>query len=224
MRYVLFVMLMSTAVVQAQGVRQEAVTPDDLLLLFDNALALEVDIPAGATTFALSYGNAADPFGFSTFITESGARPAPTRLRVVVVLADPAVVDACAADEAQAVVIAVPHGDEWADFHQRQSVCVQHPPKSAITGEARTVIEGSAPQLNTWTPLVFQTWLVNAGKDAQGGIDSAVDLTTNFLVQVHFGDSNDTGTVMAPPLNPAELIVLPTVGELIEEYGLLTGP
>jgi len=224
MRFLLVLLTLTVATTQAQGVRQDAVTPDDLLLLYDNAVALEVDVPTGATTVALSYGSAAEPFGMATFLAQSGVTLAPTRLRVIVLFADPSVVDPCAADEAEALVIAIPHSDDGTNSHMRQKVCVPHPVKSSITGESRTVIEGSTPPLGEWTPLVFQTWLVRAGRTEQGSIDSALDLGKNLLVQVRFGDSNSTSTVIAAPLSNGELSALPAVQELIAEYGVVEGP
>lgn len=209
------------ATAQAQGVQQDAVTADDLLLLFDNAVALEVDIPAGATTFSLLYGPANASNGMTTFLSQPGGGPAPTRLRVVVVLPDPAVVDPCAADEAEAVVIAYPHSEQSANSHHRLKVCVPHPAKSSITGASRTVIEGAVPTLNEWTPVIFKTWLVRAGQDENGAIDSTVDLQKNFIVQVGFSSGNSTSGPTSAAMSLEEIAALPAIAELIEEHGLL---
>ena len=225
MRLVIVLLTLASAMALAQGTIQDVVTPDDLLMLYDNAVALEVDIPTGATTFALSYGSSSSPLGLSTFLPETRAGDsAPTRLRVVVVLPDASVVDPCVPFRAEAVVIAVPHGPSGTDAHHRQKVCVPHPSESSMTGELTTVIEGPGPQLGEWTPLVLKTWLVNVGQDGQGTIQSIVDLEHNFLLQVHFGDSNTTGIVTAPPLGTAELMAVPAIRALVEEYGLLRAP
>ena len=215
MKRLLLTLAMLLPVTHAQQVMQTPVTTDDLLLLFDNAVAVEIPIPAETTTVRLSYGPVPSANGLSTFIDE-----AAHTLRLVVLLPDPTVVSPCPAGEAEATIIAVPLLPEHAGFHHRQKVCTPHPEKNLLTGSLNAVIEGEAPALNEWRPLLVHTWLVNINQDDAGSITSAIDTASLFNVQVNFSSGNTTGFPDQPALGANELLSLPAVEELVERYGL----
>lgn len=215
MKRLLLTLAMLLPAVHAQEVLQTPVTPDDLLRLLDNSVAVEIPIPDGATGFRLAYGPVPSPFGLSTFIRE----PAET-LRVVVLLPDPSAVNPCPAGQAEATIIALPVHAEHAGSHHRQKACTPHPEKHLLTGALNAVIEGQAPALNEWRPLLVHAWLINIGQDDTGSITSAMDTGNLFSVQLYFSDSNSTAFPDEPQLGAGELLALPAVQELVDRYGI----
>lgn len=154
MRLVLTLAALLAPVALTQAVTEAPVTTDDLLRLYDNAVALEVPVPPGATTYSLTVSGTSGARGTSTFL-----QPGVDTLRVVVLLPDPAVVDPCAAEEAEATIVAIPIGPDRTHFHNSIEACVPHPPKAQITGGARFVLEGaaSAPRLDArWAPQLLE--------------------------------------------------------------------
>lgn len=214
--FAVFVLLFFAAG-SAQGVMQDAVTTRDLLDLFDDAVAIEVEIPEGATTFHLSYGRG----GVSSFLDQNPTQGPPTSLRVVAFLPDPSEVDPCEQGQAQATIVATLISDEGRGERHSQKVCVPHPDKSRITGAPRQVMEGDAPVLGEWTPLLFHAWLVRESQDERGGIDSAIALENSFTIQVMFASGNSTGFESSEVLRLQQFAELPAVRQLIEKYGVV---
>lgn len=207
------------ALALAQGVRLDQLTTDDLLRLYDNAVALEVEVPQGATTFSVAYGPAGKPNGLGSSL-RAGPSPRPSALRVVALLPDPSVVDPCAAEESEVTLLVVRQYGDAEGTHHRQKVCVPHPSKSSITGSVTRVPQRDALALDEWTPLLVQAWLVRDGEDDSGAIDSALDLNHAFVLQLHFGSQDSASYPTTKSLTVEELAAIPAVAELVEEYGL----
>lgn len=221
-----FVVLLATLcvgmVTTAQGVRWEPVTADDLLSLYQNLVAVEVDVPSGATTFSLAYGSTSDVFVLSTFLEQGGLdRLIPDRLRIVVLLPDPAVVSPCSAEQAQATIAITPISGQLRAAEHVQKVCVNHPDRSTIRGRTMDVFEGASPTMGGWTPLLFQAWLVGSGANESGGVASGLDLEMNFAVQVAFGSGTSTERPEAQPLTATDFAKLPAIADLIAQYGVV---
>jgi len=143
---------------------------------------------------------------------------------VVVYLPDESQVDPCPADWAEAKVVVTPITPAGPLGHHRQNVCVPHPPKAEITGRPYTVLEGEAPRLGRWTPLLFHAWMVRTGHDDDGRLRSAIDLDKNLVVHVHFGAEATLGFPDAPPPSLSELIAMPAIVRLIDDLGAVGGP
>ncbi|HEX7004238.1 MAG TPA: hypothetical protein VF168_08630 [Trueperaceae bacterium] len=216
MRLIMVFALLLTAHSLAEGVVRSAVTTRDVLDLFDQAVAVEIEIPDDATTFHLIYGRG----GISAFLDQHPMQGPPNVLRVVAFLPDPGEVDPCAAGEAQATVIATPISAAGRGGRHLQRVCVPHPEKTRITGVLREVIEGSAPELDEWMPLLFHAWLVREGSNAPGAVDSAVALDSHFTMQVKFGSRNSTAFDSEDALRLDEFIDLPVLRRSIERFGI----
>lgn len=212
-RFLLTLAVLST-IVHAQDVRQAPVTADDVLLLFDNSLAVEISIPEGATGFTLSFGSTEMPAALSAFL-----RAGTEALRVVVFLPNPSTVSLCPAGETEVTVLIIEISDDDHPHH-RQTTCVVHPDTNDIAGPLRYVVESTAPELNEWRPLVVHSWLISVGQDDGGGIIPAVSADHLTSVQVHFRDGNSTSLPVEPEVQKGELLALPSLRQAIERYGL----
>lgn len=219
MRLILVLAAVLAPTAYTQGVTQADVTPDDLLTLYDNAVAIEIPIPANATAYSLTFGGTKPPVGMSTFLDRDA-----TTLRVIALLPDEGVVDPCAAEEAEATIVAIPISPRGAPFHNSMKVCVPHPPKPEITGRARLVLEGEAPTLGELRPIVFQAWLVRDGQNEHGGIKSAIDMSRAFTAYVNFTDSSSTAFPAYEHLDVDTLATWPDIAALIEKFGISTDP
>src|SRR5690625_4527453 len=91
----------------ANGVTQGFVTAEDVVKLFDNGVAIEVEVPEGAATYTLYYGPNGYDNGLSSRLNQHPSGPA-NQLRILAFLPDPATVNPCAAEEAQARIVIIP--------------------------------------------------------------------------------------------------------------------
>lgn len=182
-------------------------------------MAIEIPIPTNATTYSLTFSGTKPPVGTSTFLDRDA-----TILRVIALLPDEGVVDPCAAEEAEATIVAIPITQIGPPSHNSMKVCVLHPPKPEITGRARLVLEGAPPALDELRPIVFQAWLVHDGKNEHGGIKSAIDMSRAFTAYVNFTDSNSTAFPAHESLDADTLAAWPDIADLIEKYGISTDP
>jgi len=192
----------------ANGVTQGFVTAEDVVKLFDNGVAIEVEVPEGAATYTLYYGPNGYDNGLSSRLNQHPSSPA-TQLRILAFLPDPATVNPCAAEEAQARIVIIPKNGDQELGHSRQDVCVPHPEKPSITGSIYQVGEGNAPELQEWTPLLLHAWRVHVNTDPDGYATSETDLDHVFLMQVYFGDREGDFSRAAPALGLDEFLESP---------------
>jgi len=192
----------------ANGVTQGFLTAEDVVKLFDNGVAIEVDVPEGAATYTLYYGPNGSDYGLSSRLNQHPSGPA-THLRILAFLPDPASVNPCAAEEAQGRIVIIPKNGEQELGHSRQDVCVPHPERATITGSTYQVGEGAAPELHEWTPLLLHAWLVHENTDPDGHITSTVDLDHTFLMQLYFGEHEDKLSPEVPTLGLDEFLESP---------------
>lgn len=203
----------------AQGVTQERVTTQDLLRLFDNAVAIEVAIPQGATVYTLDFGTIKESASYSTFLPETVGGQSTARLRVVTLLPEPSDAVTCAADGVEAMVIVSVTNHGGLDDHIKEKVCVTHPSPADWMGSVHRVLYEGVPELDRWTPILFYSSLIATSREGDSR-HSAIDIDNVFWVQVGFLAGNRTDFPSHPPLGIEELIALPDVSRLVEEYGL----
>lgn len=210
---ILFCVVLISSLAAAQGVVQSTVTPEDVLMIFDDLNALEVAVPEGAEYFSLSFGNLDSPTSYSGSLSPFRIE----RLRIVTGFPDGVTQDLCedpAEDAAIALLQELSDGERGS--HHRSHVCLAKVSRPA--GEYWIVLEqDDGPRLDVWTPLYLHAAreVTSSGDEEFTSRltppDSWYFMQIRFLDQAHFSREGRVS-------NLDDLRHYPRVAELLDEY------
>lgn len=195
----------------AQGVTEVASDSQYLAQWLIRGTTVEVEVPAGATVYALRYGSEAIPSGMSTFLHSTS----PTEhsvLTVTVIPPDqPGGAGICPLDHGLATLFVVQGaGSSRETIHV--PFCAAHPVSGAALGQAHA-LPGPVAELGYWTPIYFNAWLPNGDyTDAPATLPGHA-----FAVQIAFMAGNSTAFPDESPLTITQMLNLPALEGLRQQ-------
>lgn len=215
--------LLAAGFVQAQGMVEVPAHPDFVTDWFANATAIEIEIPAGADTFAVQFGPDEFQPAMSTFLDrppslqQPGVSAEPDRLRLVIVPPEqPGGNGVCNRRSGQAVLFVAavtPEGDT--DHLHNLPFCVPYPDRTEQPDPTRftTAITGQPVVTGKWLPVYLHAWLQDV-TDPGGWLP--VDQAFSVHVSFHVGNRSTHIPDELPPRIP-ELLELDEVGDALRE-------
>jgi len=209
MKLQILISMLTLGALHAQNVTEVPTNADALASWLSRSTTIEVQAPAGATSYAVSVGPDG-PDGFAPAVASHLRTPAkagePTLQLIIVPPDQPGGNNVCDRQGLAGIFIiqtggAIPGSPNYLPF------CAPYPAGPAPSNELAIVIDEGPTDLGEWQPIYLHAW------QAQDNTTAETDQSMMFTVQVSFNDDNTTTIPEARRLSPSEVLELESVKE-----------
>src|SRR5690625_1887924 len=206
MKLQILIAMLTLGALHAQNITEVPTNADALASWLSRSTTIEVQAPAGATSYAVSVG----PDGFAPAVASHLRTPAkaaePTLQLIIVPPDQPGGNNVCDRQSLAGIFIiqtggAIPGSPNYLPF------CAPYPAGPAPSNELAIVIDEGPTDLGEWQPIYLHAW------QAQDNATAEPNQSMMFTVQVSFNDDNTTTIPEARRLSTGEVLELESVKE-----------
>ena len=198
--------LLILGTLHAQNITEAPTNPDFLADWLSRSATLEIQVPTGATSYALTVGPDHYPVEMAAFLSEP-AETANRQLQIVIVPPDQPGGNAICDRQGLAGIFITPTSGVIPGSPNYLPFCAPYPTGPTPSNELAIVIDEGPAEPGEWQPIYLHAW------QAQDNATAETGQSMMFTVQVSFHDDNTTTIPEARRLSTSEVLELESVKE-----------